>query len=181
MDRETELARLIKGSDRKAFNSLFDLCWEPMYTYAASLLQDDTVAEDLLQEVWLDYWKRREDIQTDNVKGYLYKAVRYKCYNYLRNNKIPTTLLETASSIAIEPTVTSYENLQDLSLQVETILAKLPPRCQEIFTLSRINQLDNREIAAQLNISSRTVENQLSVALRKLRKELAIVRLLALI
>ena len=101
MNRENDLARLVKKSDQKAFNLLFDLCWNPMYTYASSLIQDSSAAEDVIQEVWIDYWKRRENISVDNIKAYLYKAVRYKCYNYLRNNKIPTAHLEMALSIAI--------------------------------------------------------------------------------
>ncbi|UII20869.1 RNA polymerase sigma factor [Fulvivirga ligni] len=178
MDRIHELANLVKDSDQHAFNSLFDLFWEPMQSYAYSLIQDDAIAQDLLQEVWIDYWKRRRDIHTDNIKGYLYKAIRYKCFNHLRNTKLSFIQLEIANAIAIEPTVIEEENVLELSLKVKSILSKLPPRCQEIFILSRINELNNMEISKGLNISQRTVENQISYALKHLRKELEIVRML---
>ncbi len=172
-----ELAEQIRQSDQRAFNKLFDLLWEPMFGYAASLIQDETAAQDLQQEVWIDYWKRRENIQTDNIKAYLYKAMRYKCYNYLRNNKIPDAHLELAETIGVEPAISANADVLDLNFRIDKILASLPQRCQEIFLLSRINELSNKEISQTLNISQRTVENQISLALRRLKKDLEIIRM----
>lgn len=177
MDSVKALAEQVKNSDQRAFNKLFDLCWEPMFGYAASLIQDETVAQDLQQEVWIDYWKRRENIQTDNIKAYLYKAIRFKCYNYLRDNKIPTSHLEVAETIGIQPTISAKNDAIDLSIRIDKILSTLPQRCQEIFILSRMNDLSNKEISEDLNISQRTVENQISIALRKLKKDLEFVRM----
>ena len=173
-----ELAERVRQSENHfAFQMLFDVFWEPMYGYAASIVQDKAVAQDLVQEVWLDYWKRRKEIEVDNLKGYLYKAVRYKCYNHLRNAKFNRVHLEVAETIASEDAIGAHQAVLDLTAEINSILLTLPSRCQEIFRLSRINEYSNSDIAEMLNISQRTVENQISTVLRRLRRELSIVRL----
>ncbi|MER3374845.1 MAG: RNA polymerase sigma-70 factor [Allomuricauda sp.] len=171
-----KLAKQIHKSDRKAFNTLFELLWEPMYTYASSLIMDDSVAKDLVQEVWIDYWQRREDLDIQRIRPYLYKAIRYKCYNTLRDTKFNEAQIEAAHSIIVASEVELEEDLDELSIRINNTISSLPRRCQEVFKLSRINNVNNREIAEKLNISQRSVENQISFALRKLRKDLSIVK-----
>ncbi len=171
-----ELTRLVSQSDRNAFNTLFELFWNPMYIYAASLVMNDSLAKDLVQEVWIDYWQRRENVEIQNIKPYLYRAIRYKCYNTLRDRKFNKTQIEAANSVCITSDIELEEDVMDLSKRIDNTISSLPKRCQEIFTLSRINNISNKEIAKKLNISQRSVENQISLALRKLRKELSTVR-----
>lgn len=170
------LARQISNSDRNAFNILFDLLWEPMYTYASALIMDDSIAKDLVQEVWIDYWQRRENLDIQRIRPYLYKAIRYKCYNTLRDTKFNETQIEAANSVYVASEVEMEEDLDELYIRIHDTIASLPARCQEVFKLSRINHINNREIAEKLNISQRSVENQISFALRKLRKDLSIVK-----
>ncbi|BFP39402.1 hypothetical protein FGF1_02470 [Flavobacteriaceae bacterium GF1] len=171
------LAEGIKNSDRKSFNALIDLLWEPMMGYAASMLMDDHIAKDLVQDVWADYWQRKQELDIHDIKAYLYKAVRYRCYNYFRDRKFNETQLEAAHSIFVAPDVEQHEDSIELSRRINGTIQSLPKRCQEVFILSRINNFSNGEIAKKLNISQRSVENQISLALRKLRKDLTIVRL----
>lgn len=171
-----KLAKQIRKSDRNAFNALFELMWEPMYVYASSIIMDDSVAKDLVQEVWIDYWQRREDLDIQTIRPYLYKAIRYKCYNTLRDSKFNETQIEAANSIYVTSEIELEEDVDELSIRIHDTIASLPARCQEVFTLSRINNINNREIAEKLNISQRSVENQISFALRKLRKDLSIVK-----
>jgi len=173
---ENQLAVRVRESDRKAYNALFSLLWEPMYTYAGSIMMNEVSAQDMVQEVWIDYWQRRESIVVDNIKSYLFKAIRYKCYNTLRNIKFNTTQIEVADSIEVAPEMELEEEATALSKRIDASIANLPQRCQEIFRLSRVNDISNTEIAKQLNISQRSVENQLSFALRRLRKDLSIVK-----
>lgn len=174
LETSNALAARVQQGDQKAFHRLFDLFWDTMHTYAVALVQNRAVAEDLIQEVWIDYWKRSRTIDPTNIKGYLYKAIRYQCYNHLRDTKFTTTHIAVAETLAVAPVVCEQEDAAALTKQVNAILATLPPRCREIFTLSRINQLNNTEIATALHLSKRTVENQLSFALSKLRKELIV-------
>jgi len=172
------LAELISKSDKEAFNTLFGLLWDPMYTYAISIIMDTAIAKDLVQEVWIDYWQRREYVEVQNIKSYLYKAIRYRCYNNLRNSMFNKIQLETANSITVNPDVELEENVIALETKIYQSIQALPERCQEIFRLSRVNFMSNKEIANQLNISQRSVENQISLALSKLRKDLSFVKYL---
>ena len=175
--RIDRFARRVQNSDKEAFNMLFNMLWEPMYTYAASMLPDRSVAEDLVQEVWIDYWQRREEVQIRHIKPYLYRAIRYRCYNALRDSKFTPLQAETAHTITTPAETELEEDVTELSKKIQTIIADLPERCREIFTLSRIHHYSNTEIAGQLQISRRSVENQLSLALAKLRRELYVVRI----
>lgn len=171
-----KLAKGVKNSDREAFNTLFGLLWEPMYTYAASVLMDNSRAKDLVQEVWIAYWQRREDVDIHHIKPYLYRAIRYQCYNALRDIKFNEIQIEAANTVCITSEIELEEDATELSGRINTILSGLPKRCQEVFRLSRMYNVNNREIAERLNISQRSVENQISLALRKLREDLSIVK-----
>ncbi len=171
------LCAAVANSDYRAYNQLFELLWEPMYLYAASIVMDDNLAKDIVQEVWLDYWNRRKVLQIQNIKSFLYKAVRFQCYKKMRDVKFNTTQLEIAHSLSWPSSIEQEEDLAALYRKVERILSDLPKRCQEIFRLSRMNDYSNQQIATSLNISQRSVENNISLALRKLRKELSIVKL----
>ena len=170
------LAVRVQDSDRKAFNALFSDLWEPMYIYAASLVMDDSLAKDLVQDIWIDYWQRREHVEVKNIKSYLFKAIRYKCYNTLRDVKFNKTQIEAANSIYVTPEMELEADVLELTERIDLSMANLPQRCQEVFRLSRIHNISNKEIAKQLNISHRSVENQISFALRRLRKDLSIVK-----
>lgn len=163
-------------TDRKAFNDLFEKLWESMYSYAASLLMDNAMAKDLVQEVWIDYWQRRGEVQITHVKSYLFKAIRYKCYNALRDIKFNQIQIEAASQIGVSSEIEQEEDVVELSKKINHTLSSLPMRCQEVFRLSRINNISNKEIAEKLEISQRSVENQISFALRRLRKDLSTVK-----
>lgn len=173
-----DLVVRVKESDQKAFNTLFEILWEPMYSYACSILMNNNLAKDIVQDIWIDFWQRRNQHDIKYLKSYLFKAVRYRCYNHLRDNKFNKIQLEVAHKVSIASAIDQNNDAIELSGKINTIISKLPRRCQVIFRLSRINNIDNKEIANRLDISQRSVENQISVALRKLRKELALARTL---
>ncbi|WP_318310025.1 RNA polymerase sigma-70 factor [Flagellimonas crocea] len=175
-ERQHRLAVRVKDSDRNAFNLLFSMLWEPMYTYASSLVMNDSLAQDLVQDIWVDYWQRRESVEVENIKSYLFKATRYKCYNALRDIKFNKIQIEAANTVYIAPEMELEEDVLELNERIDVSLSNLPQRCQEVFRLSRIHHISNQEIANRLNISHRSVENQISLALRQLRKDLSIVK-----
>ncbi|GLU45595.1 DNA-directed RNA polymerase sigma-70 factor [Muricauda sp. NBRC 101325] len=147
-----------------------------MYTYAGSILMNDALAKDTVQEVWMDFWQRREAVEVQNVKSYLFRAIRYKCYNTLRDLKFNNAQIDAANSVGVSSEIELNEDVIDLSHRINRALDDLPKRCREIFTMSRINQVSNKEIAELLNISQRSVENQITFALRKLRRDLSTVK-----
>ena len=169
----------IKKSDEKAFSILFDKLWEPLYTYAYSLLENRSFAKDIVQDVWIDFWERRNQIENDNIKAYLYKAIRYKVLSELRNSKIKESHLEafkqlnddSYNHLELEEEVLSPEHT---NIIIENTLSVLPEKCQQVFKLSRLNGLKNKEIAEELGISERTVETHISKAIKLIKKGAAL-------
>lgn len=166
------LHQKIQQDDKKAFSKLFDLLWKPLYAFAQSIVMDEDVAKDVVQEVWIDYWNRRKSIENVCIQSYLFKAVRYKVYNYLRDNKLNNTQIEVIQSIAIDADITLQHELDSTEQKINAVLKNLPNRCQEIFNLSRNEGMSNDAIASHYGISKRTVENQITLALKKIRETL---------
>ncbi|GLB47910.1 RNA polymerase sigma-70 factor [Neptunitalea lumnitzerae] len=167
----------VKASDEKAFRKLFDLLWEPLYYYAFSLLEDETLAKDMVQDVWVDFWERKNDIQNDNVKAYLYKAVRFRVLKELRNIKFQESHLEALKKVEVSEEADAEEDvvtMEDTKMLIEQKLQVLPDKCKEVFKLSRLEGLKNKEIAEELGISESTVENHITKAFKLLKKSAAL-------
>ena len=162
------------NSDRKAYTLLFDYYWEDMYVHAFSLVQSNDIAKDIVQEIWIDVWNRRASLTNANFEAYLHKAVRNNCYKHFRSNKFNKTQLHIIDALGIfqNPKIEEKHELGAIESSVKTVLKKLPRRCKQIFVLSRYDRISNEQIAMQLGISKRTVENQLTIALKALREEL---------
>ena len=105
MDELHTLHMRIQQGDRLAFQKLFDLLWKPLYIYAQSIVMDEEAAKDLVQEVWIDYWKRCKSIQNIAIDAYLRQAVRYKVYNYLRDRKFNTVQIEVIEDLLTDEIV----------------------------------------------------------------------------
>lgn len=162
------------NSDRKAYTLLFDYYWEDMYLHAFSLVQSNDIAKDIVQEIWIDLWNRRVSLTNANFEAYLHKAVRNNCFKHFRSNKFNKTQLHVIDALGIfqNPKIEEKHELGAIESSVKTVLKKLPRRCKQIFVLSRYDCIPNEQIALQLGISKRTVENQLTIALKALREEL---------
>lgn len=169
----SELMRRVKKDDSQAFAELFDRLWEPLFGYAKSILLDQDLAKDVLQEVWVDFWQRRAQIDNLNIEGYLRQSTKFSVYKELQRNPMKAEHLKFLETLE-EPTATDelliYSQTEGL---ISSTVEELPVRCREIFIMSREQQLSNTEIADQLNISKRTVETQISNALKNLRVRLS--------
>ena len=150
------------------------MLWDALFSYAKGILVDGDIAKDMVQDVLVDYWNRRKTIEPRQIKSYLYKAVRFRCYKYLRDNKLDQLQLEVIKDLdfSITNEYEVEENVRSIKLKIQDSISDMPDRCQEIYKLSRVHHHTNADIANRLNISKRTVENQLSSALGKLRKDL---------
>ncbi|MGX1927782.1 sigma-70 family RNA polymerase sigma factor [Flagellimonas sp. 2504JD4-2] len=167
------LAELKKGN-KKAFKKLFELFWEPMFTRAKSIVLDENAAKDVVQEIWVNLWQKREENTIKNFEAYIFRSVTYGCFKYLRDNKLKTTHLQAMEALEL-PTVSEVEtqhSLDQTQFIIEKSLTELSPRCQQIFRLSRMEAASNEEIAKRLGISKRSVENQMSIALKSIRQNL---------
>lgn len=131
------LHQKVQENDVKAFQKLFDLLWERLYVFAHSVLMNEEVAKDIVQEVWIDYWNRRKAIKNICVESYLFRAVRYRAYNYLRDSALNTVQIEVIETLTSESDVILQEDFESTEKKITNILKNLPHRCREIFTLSR--------------------------------------------
>lgn len=162
------------NSDRRAYAQLFDYYWEGMYVHAFSLVQSNDIAKDIVQEIWIDLWNRRASLNDANFEAYLHKAVRNNCFKHFRSNKFNKTQLHVIDALGIfqKSKIEEEHELCAMESSVKKVMGKLPKRCKQIFELSRYDRIPNEQIAHQLGISKRTVENQLTIALKALREEL---------
>ena len=169
-----------RNGNQKAFKTLFDFYWEAMFVKANSILRDSAVAQDIVQEIWIKLWNQREKLEISNFESYIFRSVSYGCFKYLRDNKFTTSHLQIIDSLSVSnPDVDNQHNLEATQKVIDKSLEELSPRCQEIFTLSRLEDMPNEEIAVKLGISRRSVENQVSLALKVIRKHLALLHFMS--
>lgn len=160
------------GNSQEDFIELYHRYWEKLYTNAFYKLKDRDASANIVQDIFVTLWRRREFLNIECVPTYLGCAVKYSIFRELRKRKKEKSLL-TGNISLLSPVAAndgSYElTYKSLEQQVEKELNKLPRRCKEIFLLSRQNQLTSSEIASFFNISKRTVDNQITLALAHLR------------
>ena len=140
--------------------------------FAFQYVDDGDIAEDLVQEVFGNIWKSANDLTIrTNEKSYLFGAVRNACMNHLRHQKVKATY-ETESSKQLFMNQENFLEMDELQEKVNEVLNNLPEKRRKIFELSRFEDKKYHEIADELNISIKTVETQMSRALKAMRKAL---------
>ena len=168
---EKQLLELLHGSDEKAFTEIYRRYAEPLYFFAWNILRDTAECKDAIQEVFVWLWNNRGEIRVKELKPYLLAAVKYKLIRAIRNSRRRDEILATYPGPAVFYAGQEVE-LKELQAIVRQFTRALPPRAKEIFDLSRNQHLSNREIALRMNISEKTVENQMTITLKKLRHTL---------
>jgi RNA polymerase sigma-70 factor (family 1) len=182
---DSELWNAIVMDDSGAFSALFDRYWSKLYTTAYKYLKDEALSEEIVHDIFLSIWSNRKHLNIASFQNYLISSTRYQVYKAQKKNKrSPLQLTEEYSEDnALSCNNYGAERLDSIELQheIDARLKQLPKRCQEIFALSRYDNLSNDEIAERLNISKRSVENQITNALKFLRvvmKDIAVVILI---
>ena len=169
------LLAAMAGGDHAAFDALFRAYYASLVGFAQTLVRERALAEELSQDVMLELWRRRESlVLQESLRAYLFQSTRNRALNHLRHERIERTRqpdVEPEASMAPPPDHEMAE--RDIDAAVRQAVAKLPPRCREVFEASRVQGLTYGEIAAVLGISIKTVEAQMGKALRILREELA--------
>lgn len=171
--------KLIQGlvaGHESSYNTLFNEYYLVLSIYARKYLGDIDISKEIVQDMFVRLYESRHLLENvHSLKGYLYKSVRNSCLNYIKLNKIHNRHKE---NIRQDHSGSSYdlsEEIQESELEqrIFRIVSELPDKCRQIFRMSRVEGLKNDEIAGKFNISKRTVETQISKALKTLRLELA--------
>ncbi|MGN6600843.1 MAG: RNA polymerase sigma-70 factor [Ginsengibacter sp.] len=154
------------------FRIFFDQYYQRLCSYAYSFFKDEATCEDIVQEIFIKIWSNRQDlIGSEQLKFYVFSAVRNNCLTRLQKNKRYKMVEmkdddETGEiTIKLDPEDKKAKPTELISKAMD----QLPPKCKEVFLLSRISNLTYQQIADNLGISVKTVENQISKALKILR------------
>ena len=169
---EVNLLRAIQNDDQIAFKQLFKKYWSKLFIYAFNVLNDKDVCKDIVQEVFVDLWQRRYDINVTDISSYLYKAVKNQIFKQFINSKFKNRILDDFDLFQAEINIESTLEYKELSKRVEELMAYLPEQRRNIYRMSRDEDLSNKEIAEKLNLSVQTVKNQISAALKFIRNSL---------
>jgi len=155
-----------------SLESTFRLYYEGLHRYAFTMLNDNDMARDIVQQVFLTLWEKKDTLSiTGSVKAYLYRAVYNNCLNHrTRGIKHQPLAPDTAGELPVRPEFLS--DVRELRSILERAIASLPPKCREVFLKSREEEKSYTEIAGELDISVKTVEAQISKALKILRSAL---------
>ena len=167
------MAIQLRMGNEKAYDFLIESYYAKLCVYAHSLTSDRPGAEDIVQNVFVDIWTRRKNINPDlSLRNYLYRSVYNGFIDQYRKNK-PVIYLEKKYLEALDTVVEAEQtNLDELMVKVNKEIEKLPPRCKEIFLLNKREGLTHTEIAEHLNISTKTIEGHMTRAFRILGEKL---------
>ncbi len=160
-------------SRREDYEWIFRQYYQGLCHYANMWLKDLDSAEEVVQNTFVKLWERKDGLSVDvSIKSYLYKAVYNASLNEIRHRKTKEEYagMKTHEEVSEQA---SRGEVKELEQKIEKALMNLPEQCRLIFRMSRFDELKYREIAAILNISVKTVENQMGKALRLMRENLA--------
>jgi RNA polymerase sigma-70 factor (ECF subfamily) len=172
---ERELLARIRQGDEAAFDAIFRAQYPSLVGMAEGMLRSRAVAEEIVQDVMLELWRRRQSLPVEeSLRAYLFRAARNRALNHLRHSRVEREGQPHAASPAAEPArAPSTLVEEEIDVALRDAMNDLPDRCREVFELSRVHGLRYTEIASALGISVKTVEAQMGKALRILRDRLA--------
>lgn len=167
---------LIAEEEQSAFRELYDRYWEQLYKKALTRLGNDADAQDAVQEVFISCWRNRKTIEVEeSLAPYLYTALKYWIIKkvYRQSQKGIIVPLSTESLEQTELTTEEFLQYKELQHLIADEVSMLPEKMQQIYRLSRIEQLPIALIAEQLKVSEQTVKNTITSALKRLREKLS--------
>ncbi|WP_353130327.1 RNA polymerase sigma factor [Parapedobacter pyrenivorans] len=174
--QEHELLQRIQSGDKEAFALVYELYFDVLFAHGMGMLHDDEQVRDAIQEVFVQMWNRREDLDiTVSLSAYLYASTRYGVLKVIRRSKNYDRYLNHLQAVSLATSVPADTRVREMELAqaIERNIAALPHKMREVFELSRLQGLSHREIAALLQISEHTVKRQISNALSILREKLS--------
>ncbi len=174
-DKDFLLFSQIKNNDFSAYEIIFNGYYKQLCGFAFTYVKNSVIAEEIAQEIFIYIWEKRNKIEIrTTLQAYLYAAVKNKCINYIKlelpRQRAMTDISEVFLSID-SPKKNDEEN-DELKKYIQEAIDVLPKKCRQTFLLSRNAGMTYDEISSELGVSKKTVENQISIALKKLKKSL---------
>ncbi len=170
---DSELLVALKKDSLEAYELLFKKYYKVLCLQAVILLKDTTQAEDLVQELFVQLWDKKSYRRIDqSLKSYLYSAVRNKCFNKLRKEKLEKQKKEEYKNYQLRKRMPVWIEQKELSAQIKRVLQEFPPQRLRVFTLIYLENKRYRDAAEEMGISINSVKTHLRLALKVLREKL---------
>ncbi|WP_099146841.1 RNA polymerase sigma-70 factor [Bacteroides sp. KFT8] len=172
IDDDILLLKLIRNGDETAFKRIFYKYIDSIERFIMCYIHDREKAQELALDLFIYIWEKRETLQIQlTLKAYLFQSAKNKAYTFLHKNE---NLNYIDDLNLLDQSVEAYPflEMEELSRLIEEAVSLLPEKCKKIFEKSRVDNLTNKEIAYSLDISEKTVENQITIALKKIKKHL---------
>lgn len=173
---DKELIALLQQGDEHAFTEVYNRYWKKLFTVAANKIKELDEAEEIVQDIFVSLWKRRNDLGViDTLSSYLAVSVKYRVIKLLdkRGNRQKYTDYAGQRLSITDNSTLQWLEFEELKDRLSVFVADLPEKCRLVYQLSRDAGYSQKQIAAQLNISEKTVEAHLGKALRTLRARLS--------
>ncbi|QBQ40644.1 RNA polymerase sigma factor [Sphingobacterium psychroaquaticum] len=172
---DQQLFELLKTSDKAAFMAIYNRYREPLYLFACNLVKNEDLAADLVQDIMLRLWEKRETTALHStLESYLFSAIRYRFFDWIDRQKVRQDYIDRFQTFLdqshwqTDNAIAEREVMQIVNDQID----KLPQKMRIVFLMHYKDHLNADEIADQLQISKKTVQNQINNANQQLRKQL---------
>ena len=156
-------------NNEEVFTSIYRRYWEELFITAVKVLRSKEEAADVVQDVFLSFWKRRKELNIEgSLAAYLHTSIRYKCIQYIKKNITRRDYLLLLSEVEISGFFTNAESdlqLKELQQTINKTVAKMPSKMQKVYNLSRNEHLSHKEIAGNMSISVETVKKHIQHAM----------------
>jgi len=169
---EKDILHRLRSDDKQAFEILYTRYWAELYQTAFNVLKNRPQSMDVVQEIFIWIWEHRQTLLIKtSLKGYLHAAVKFKTANFIRNGKIRESFFRQIEAMHLAPERSAETDLEVKELEniIRQTIDSLPSKCKTIYQMSRNDNLSNKKIADELAISVKTVENQMTIALSRIR------------
>jgi RNA polymerase sigma-70 factor (ECF subfamily) len=177
---DEELIELLRNESKDAFEEIYNRYWARLYSSAYKRVKRYEVAEELVQDLFTGLWINRKEVNIrSTVSSYLQTAIRYMVFNHFDKEYVRRDYQEKLTfSRNFDNSTEEAVLLKDLETVLENEVSLLPAQCRSVYKLSRKEHKTNKEIALLMGISEKTVENHLTKALKRLRGNLSLIRVL---
>lgn len=170
---DNELVTLLQQGSEESFAEIYNRYWVELYDAAYQRLKNKEQVEDIIQDVFVKLWIRRAELNINNAQAYLHTAIRFRVFNYVERENVHESFFEPFESI-VSPHQSADERVLEKELLdlVQAYIESLPRKRKEIFLLHTRDNLSTKEIAERLNISQKTVQNQLGTTMQGLHNKI---------
>jgi len=170
---DEELVLMLEDENISAFEEIYNRYWAKLYSSAYKRTSSKEASEEIVQDLFTSLWVNKNKIES-TLTAYLYTAVRYRVFNYYSKEYVRRNYHESVQDIdrGIDNSTEETILLNDLTKHIEKEVSLLPIKCRSVYSLSRNENKSNKEIAAVLGISEKTVENHMTKALKRLKVKL---------